>query len=89
MHSVHLFGKPTAIYPFVIHANTQSNTLGKHIVTSHAQEPKQLRQILGTLKFHHRIIVNYKHYVAPPLSLMKNGTKWRWTAELQEDFANL
>jgi len=33
MHGVQLFGKPTAIYHFVIQTNSQSSNLVKHIVT--------------------------------------------------------
>jgi hypothetical protein len=50
---------------------------------------KELRQFLGTCNFHRRFIVNYSQYVAPLLSLMKKGTKWHWTAELQEAFETL
>jgi hypothetical protein len=43
---------------------------------------KQLRQFLGTCKYHHRFIINYANYVAPLLELLKKGTKWRWTPEI-------
>jgi hypothetical protein len=50
---------------------------------------KQLRQFLGTCNFHSRFIVGYANYVAPLLSLLKHGVKWRWTEEMQSDFEKL
>jgi transposase InsO family protein len=50
---------------------------------------KQLRQFLGTCNYHHRFIINYADYVAPLLGLLKKGTKWKWTPELQMAFETL
>jgi transposase InsO family protein len=47
---------------------------------------KQLKQFLGVCNYHNRFIINYSEYVAPLLPLLKKGTKWRWTAELQQAF---
>jgi hypothetical protein len=33
--------------------------------------------------------VNYAEYVAPLLSLMHKGIKWKWTKEMQEAFVVL
>jgi hypothetical protein len=50
---------------------------------------KQLRQFLGTCNFHRRFIVGYADYVAPLLPLLRQGSKWEWTAEKQEAFLKL
>ena len=50
---------------------------------------KQLRQFLGTCNYHHRFIINYADHVAPLLGLLKKGTKWKWTAEMQLVFEKL
>jgi transposase InsO family protein len=50
---------------------------------------KQLRQFLGTCNFHNRFIVGYANYVAPLLPLLKQGTKWKWTAAEQAAFEDL
>jgi hypothetical protein len=42
-----------------------------------SKNAKQLRQFLGTCNFHSRFIVGYANYVAPLLSLLKYGIKWR------------
>jgi hypothetical protein len=47
---------------------------------------KQLRQFLGTCNYHHRFIINYAMYVAPLLPLMKKGSKWAWTEQMQKAF---
>jgi hypothetical protein len=47
---------------------------------------KQLRQFLGVCNYHHRFIINYADYVAPLLPLLKKGSKWKWTADLQKAF---
>ena len=50
---------------------------------------KQLRQFLGTCNYYHRFIINYADYVAPLLGLLKKGTKWKWTPEMQIAFETL
>lgn len=50
---------------------------------------KQLRQFLGTCNYHHRFIIKYADYVAPLLGLLKKGTKWKWTPEMQISFETL
>jgi len=50
---------------------------------------KQLRQFLGTCNYHHRFIINYADYVALLLGLLKKGTKWKWTPEMQISFETL
>ena len=50
---------------------------------------KQLMQFLGTCNYHHRFIINYADYVAPLLGLLKKGTKWKWTPEVQIAFETL
>jgi hypothetical protein len=50
---------------------------------------KQLRQLLGTCNFHSRFIVGYANYIAPLLPMLKQGTKWKWTTELQAAFERL
>jgi hypothetical protein len=47
---------------------------------------KQLRQFLGVCNYHHRFIIGYADCVAPLLILLKKGTKWKWTPELQRAF---
>jgi hypothetical protein len=50
---------------------------------------KQLRLFLGTCNFHSRFIMIYANYVGPLLPLMKRGTRWTWTDEMQSDFETL
>jgi hypothetical protein len=50
---------------------------------------KQLRQFLGTCNYHHIFIINYTEYVTPLLGLLKKGTKWKWTPEMQTAFESL
>jgi hypothetical protein len=50
---------------------------------------KQLRQFLGTCNFHSRFNVGYANYVAPLLPLLRQGNKWEWTEEKQDDFLKL
>jgi hypothetical protein len=50
---------------------------------------KQLRQFLGVCNYHHRFITGYADYVTPLLALLKKGTKWKWTPELQRAFETL
>jgi hypothetical protein len=50
---------------------------------------RSLKQFLGVCNFHHRSVVNYASYVAPLLTLLKQGQKWRWTAELQQAFETM
>jgi hypothetical protein len=50
---------------------------------------KQLRQLLGTCNFHGRFIVGYANYIAPLLPLLKQGNRWKWTAEMQQAFEGL
>jgi transposase InsO family protein len=50
---------------------------------------KQLRQFLGICNFHSRFIVGYANYIAPLLSLLKQGTRWEWTKEKQDAFLRL
>jgi hypothetical protein len=47
---------------------------------------EQLRQFLGTCNYHQRFIINYADHVALLLALLKNGTKWKWTPEMQIAF---
>jgi hypothetical protein len=49
---------------------------------------KQL-QLLGTCNFHSRFICGYANYVGPLLPLLKQGTKWKWTEEMQLAFEEL
>jgi hypothetical protein len=55
----------------------------------HKINQKQLRQFLGTCNYHHRFMINYAHYVAPLLGLLKKGTKWKWTPEMQLAFETM
>jgi hypothetical protein len=50
---------------------------------------KQLKRFLGVTNFHQRFIVNYAHYVAPLLSLLRKGFKWRWSEDMQVAFETL
>jgi hypothetical protein len=50
---------------------------------------KQLKKFLGVCNFHQRFIVNYVEYVAPLLQLLRKGTPWKWSAEMQEAFETL
>jgi hypothetical protein len=50
---------------------------------------KRLRKFLGTCNYHHRFIVNYAWYVEPLLGLLRKGTKWRRTEEMQTAFETL
>jgi hypothetical protein len=52
----------------------------------HPKNQKQLRQFLGFCNYHHRFTIGYADYVAPLLALLKKGTKWKWTPELQTAF---
>jgi hypothetical protein len=47
---------------------------------------RQLRQFLGVTNYRQKFIVGYANYVAPPLALLRKGTMWKWTAELQRAF---
>lgn len=50
---------------------------------------KHLRQFLGTCNFHNRFIINYAGYVGALLPLLKKGSKWKWTTEMQCAFEEL
>ena len=50
---------------------------------------KQLRQFLGVCNYHHTFIVGYANFNAPLLALLKKGTKWKWTPELQRALETL
>jgi hypothetical protein len=50
---------------------------------------KRLRQFLRTCNYHHQFIINYADNVAPLLGLLKKGTKWKWTPEMQITFETL
>ena len=47
---------------------------------------KQLKRFLGVTNFHQRFIVNYALYVAPLSSLLRKGSKWQWSADMQMAF---
>ena len=49
----------------------------------------QLRQFLGTCNYDHRFIINYSDYVALLIGLLKKGTKWKSTPEIQIAFGTL
>jgi hypothetical protein len=50
---------------------------------------KQLRRFLGICNFHHHFIPNYAQFVSPLLTLLRKGTKWKWTSDLQMAFETL
>jgi hypothetical protein len=50
---------------------------------------KKLRKFLGTCNYHHRFIVQYAESVAPLLPLLKKGSQWKWTDEMQRAFENV
>jgi hypothetical protein len=50
---------------------------------------KQLRKFLGICNFHHQFIVNYSQYIAPLLTLLRKGSKWSWSSEMQKAFEEL
>jgi hypothetical protein len=50
---------------------------------------KQLRKFLGTCNYHHRFIINYAQCVAPLLTLLKKGSRWKWIDEMQRAFESI
>lgn len=50
---------------------------------------KQLRRFLGICNFHKQFIINYASYVEPLLVLLRKGSKWKWSDELQQAFETL
>ena len=50
---------------------------------------RQVRKFLGVCNFHQQFITNYAIYVEPLLVLLRKGTNWKWTAELQSAFETL
>lgn len=53
-------------------------------ILSYSPPKNQKRtKFLGVCNYLHRFIVGYADSVAPLLALLKRGTKWKWTPELQ------
>jgi hypothetical protein len=46
-------------------------------------------KFLDVCNYHHRLIVGYADFVVHLLALLKRGTKWKWTSELQKAFETL
>ena len=50
------------------------------------KNPKQLKGFLGLTNFYNKFTSKYAEKTKPLLQLLKKGTKFKWTAELENNF---